>query len=546
MEEREFSFTRMPGDFSGLAMYEQTDPLCSIEVGAKCIVIYDGVEYKCSVQELDGNIGIGNPYFYTGNNSDDNGIPFILYNQSSKWGAVIYSNGSSTEEHTIAIYEEITHSVTLIPEQTFTFTKGSLDLLDHLAVVQQQEEFFPLIEGVEYVIFFDGIGYKCTAVNYDGFIMLGNPYIANGNELDNTGEPFIIGILNSSQGSEYIFAIKSNGSNTESHRVAVYKKPQTFHEFTYDNTYGAYIKGTPSAFFPIELGKTYTVIWDDIEYTCTSQYLSAFNVICVGNCSGFGGSGNNEPFVISYDEINQGNMFFSTDTKEYHAILVYEKEDNTNDDRSTLLEQTTIDGFFFEGDRTDISFYIEQRDLSNLVYGNSYTVSWNGSEYNCRCYNDGYGSKVLGNSSFDYGQDTGEPFVICYYPDSGEVLYASYEARTSNTVAIYGDSAGVVLGDVILEETSVMVMFCEASIRGKYIYNLIEDGVDYVVVWDGTEYVCNGYYRNREMFIGNPSHSGLGTTTGEPFLVEMTESSTIVRTDEESDGTHTIAIYKKA
>lgn len=89
-------------------------------------------------------------------------------------------------------------------------------------------------------------------------------------------------------------------------------------------------------------------------------------------------------------------------------------------------------------------------------------------------------------------------------------------------------------------------MFCEASIRGKYIYNLIEDGVDYVVVWDGTEYVCKSYYISGYRFIGNPAFGGWGESTGEPFLVETDESSTIVRTDEESDGTHTIAIYKKA
>ena len=341
-------------------------------------------------------------------------------------------------------YIKANHRVMIMPEQTFTFVQGAGGVPSILSMYihQEEDELVSTIYGKKYIVIFDGVEYECISDMADGNIGIGNPYFFTGNTSDDNGVPFIIYYQPSID--TWGIVIHSDGSSTETHTIAVYEEPQLITRFAYNSTYGAYAVDK-SIMFPLSTGETYTVIWDDVEYECTAQYLSAVNVICVGDCSAFGGSGNGEPFIIACDEACNGNTFFSTDTKESHTVLVYKKEDNANDDRSTLLEQTTIDGFFFEGDMTDISFYIEQRDLSNVIYGNIYTVSWNGNEYNCRCYNDGYGSKVLGNSSFDYGQDTGEPFVICYYPDSGEVLYASYEARTSNTVAIYGDSEGIVL-----------------------------------------------------------------------------------------------------
>lgn len=50
----------------------------------------------------------------------------------------------------------------------------------------------PLIEGVTYLVTWNGIEYKCLAKNYDGYIMIGNNAIYeydNGIE-DDTGEPF--------------------------------------------------------------------------------------------------------------------------------------------------------------------------------------------------------------------------------------------------------------------------------------------------------------------------------------------------------------------
>lgn len=329
-------------------------------------------------------------------------------------------------------YIKANHRVMIMPEKTFTFVQGAGGVPSILSMYihQEEDELVSTIYGKKYIIVFDGVEYECISDMADGNIGIGNPYFFTGNTSDDNGVPFIIYYQPSID--TWGIVIHSDGSSTETHTIAVYEEPQLITGFAYNSTYGAYAVDK-SIMFPLSTGETYTVIWDDVEYECTAQYLSAVNVICVGDCSAFGGSGNGEPFIIACDEACNGNTFFSTDTKESHTVLVYKKE-----------------------------------------------------------------------------------------------------------------SEGVILGDEILEETTIFIMFCEASIRGKYICNLIEDGVDYVVVWDGTEYVCKSYYISGYRFIGNPAFGGWGEDTGEPFLVEMTESSTIVRTDEESDGTHTIAIYKKA
>lgn len=84
----------------------------------------------------------------------------------------------------------------------------------------------------------------------------------------------------------------------------------------------------------VEIGKTYTVVWDDNEYPCVGQDASAVEsgAIGLGNLSMLGGDGNDEPFMIGY--IDGVLLFCCFDTSdvhshESHSIGIYLAEEIT-------------------------------------------------------------------------------------------------------------------------------------------------------------------------------------------------------------------------
>lgn len=100
--------------------------------------------------------------------------------------------------------------------------------------------------------------------------------------------------------------------------------------FGYIETYGAFgcglAFGAEAPAFQLAAGDECTVVWDGVEYKVTVIDTSAVmpNTLAVGNGSNFGLPGNEEPFVIAWD--NSGVTFLSTvDTSETkHTIRIYQ------------------------------------------------------------------------------------------------------------------------------------------------------------------------------------------------------------------------------
>ena len=71
-------------------------------------------------------------------------------------------------------------------------------------------------------------------------------------------------------------------------------------------------------------------------------------------------------------------------------------------------------------------------DAFEVVKGQTYTVNWDGTEYECVCY--AYSSMtVLGNLSImGAGNDTGEPFLYV----SQEMTFATLDTSASHTISI--------------------------------------------------------------------------------------------------------------
>ena len=78
--------------------------------------------------------------------------------------------------------------------------------------------------------------------------------------------------------------------------------------------------------FTLQIGKTYTVVFDGTSYKCIAQDASAmFNgAVVIGNAEFIGMSGNGEPFAIAYTpvEIIIGAI---NNTEATHSVVIYEE-----------------------------------------------------------------------------------------------------------------------------------------------------------------------------------------------------------------------------
>lgn len=70
-----------------------------------------------------------------------------------------------------------------------------------------------------------------------------------------------------------------------------------------------------------------------------------------------------------------------------------------------------------------------------IVEGQTYTVKWDGTEYECVCYTLS-SMHVLGNLSIaGAGDDTGEPFIYANNPDMGSG-FNTFDTSASHTISV--------------------------------------------------------------------------------------------------------------
>lgn len=90
--------------------------------------------------------------------------------------------------------------------------------------------------------------------------------------------------------------------------------------------YGMYAKSIMPAPFSLTAGEEYIVIWENVEYPVTAIDISALfpGGVAVGNGSGFGLPGNNEPFIVAAFETDVALFVLDpTDTRDTHSFGIY-------------------------------------------------------------------------------------------------------------------------------------------------------------------------------------------------------------------------------
>ena len=124
----------------------------------------------------------------------------------------------------------------------------------------------------------------------------------------------------------------------------------------------------------------------------------------------FGGGGGSVPKPLTYDYMPEGYPTKSVQT-------------------TTLMEEQEL--AFAEVNNGIYGSFLAPPPL-NIVGGHTYTVSWDGVEYECFCADDDK-QRYLGNMSiFGSGNDTGEPFLYDFYQNA----FATLDASASHAISV--------------------------------------------------------------------------------------------------------------
>ena len=122
-----------------------------------------------------------------------------------------------------------------------------------------------------------------------------------------------------------------------------------------------------------------------------------------------GGGGGSVPKPLTYDYMPEGYPTKSVQT-------------------TTLMEEQELE-FAHVTNGVYAAFLT---DRLALVPGQTYTVKWDGTEYECVCFDDGKDAYFGNTSIMGWGEDTGEPFS--YLPDDG--AFATLDTSASHTISV--------------------------------------------------------------------------------------------------------------
>ena len=343
-----------------------------------------------------------------------------------------------------------------------------------------------LVVGEAYTVVYNGVSYECVGYPaMDGFtddpaaVCLGNFSVVGG---ENTGEPFAMLIMPKYQqivtldlvGSTSVtIAIKQSGMEirkldnrcldlawlpiiTTSEKL-IFEKENC--EFSESSTIGNITVNRYQSDEALTLvgGQSYVVDWDGIEYNIICHERENDGVILkfLGNMAflGFDMSNTGEPFCFYTAYLNGIYLLqiYVEDTNpnsdtQYHTFKIFSVAKNQY---NKLPMEFLPDGVPYVADGM-VEVLPECQPFYNgggeyfitvtptLVIGETYTVNWNGTKYECVGQDMSAlmdGAVGLGNLSDFGGTGNGEPFALGAIQGEG-TLFLSFNSTTELTVSI--------------------------------------------------------------------------------------------------------------
>ena len=385
----------------------------------------------------------------------------------------------------------------IIPQKSVVLTAAS-------ATVSITETYPLLIEGAAYIVKWRGQTYRCVAEKLGDDICLGNLQYADSTAAA-SDYPFCIRNRNS-DGKYSVYDGQSSGVRTVVIKVdgdpeyiwhkldknylpddmgggvtdyndlenrPVYAEtvevlPETTVEVDPDSG-----EGVLPDVVDVQVGKTYTVRWNDTDYICTAQVhepQEGIQAAALGDLGGMtGGESTGEPFVVivldsaTAAAVGAGVMFMALDGSETVTLSIV-GEAVKKLDKKFLPEHSHS----FK-DLRDKPFYIEKGttvilpettaevepgsgegmllDVVDLKAGDTIVVKWNGAEYPCtvETYPDPEMPVLcFGNIALlDGTGDTGEPFIILSFDAEvaaalgAGIMFMALDGSASVTLSIY-------------------------------------------------------------------------------------------------------------
>ena len=128
-----------------------------------------------------------------------------------------------------------------------------------------------------------------------------------------------------------------------------------------------------------------------------------------------GGGGSSVPKPLTYDYMPEGYPSKTMQT-------------------TTLMEEQEI--AFASEDESP--YWARLTEAPEIVKGQTYTVSWDGTKYECVGETDAGGMmSTLGNLSIaNHGNDTGEPFLYEYNPNKSTGRFLTSETSATHTISV--------------------------------------------------------------------------------------------------------------
>lgn len=125
-----------------------------------------------------------------------------------------------------------------------------------------------------------------------------------------------------------------------------------------------------------------------------------------------GGGGGSVPKPLTYDYMPEGYP-----TKAIGTVTLMEEQEVA----------FALDGGFYGAQLTN---------AFEIVLDQTYTVNWDGTEYECVCF--AFNSlTALGNQSiYGVGNDTGEPFIYVYNSNRAVAGFATHDTSASHTISV--------------------------------------------------------------------------------------------------------------
>lgn len=298
------AFTESPNeDETGIMyIYEmQESDVFTLIAGNTYYVTIDGETHETKAMSMGESVYIGN-FSIVVSVYPNTGEPFFVMPNA---GLFALSIAGETHNVTISEIKNVVEKE-IIPYNEYTFSVMNPDMIPMLINIGSFD-LSNMSEGDSYNVTFDGVEYKNTVKTMYGSLVFGNLNLISSDE-EYTGEPYLALYAEGMSGMYAVTtSIQAKFSIDKVLADGTYETvvPEGTRELVGDNGY----QWIDTEFgCVLEENTTYKIVWNDIEYTCTSvgQNMGSeeepMMIVYMGNLSKIGMSDTDtgEPFIFGY------------------------------------------------------------------------------------------------------------------------------------------------------------------------------------------------------------------------------------------------------